>query len=232
MKNKFLRTAVILTALVLMTSCFVGSTFAKYVTAGNAEDSARVAKFGVIISASDEAFSSEYKTDDDEYSETLSVISAEKVVAPGTEGSFATIELLGTPEVAVEVSYDFEISASDMWKNESGEFYFPINININGIVFVGSAYNSLGNLNSDIDNFIKRSYSDVQYAAGTDLGSLNSDFTKLDVSWSWDYTLNPDYLPINAKQNDVDDTYLGDQAALGNAPEIEVIVSVTVTQID
>ncbi len=232
MKNKFMRAAVILMALVLMTSCFVGGTFAKYVTAGNAEDSARVAKFGVIISASDEAFSSEYETDDKEYSGELSVRSTEKVLAPGTSGNFATIELLGTPEVAVEVNYEVEISASDSWANESGELYFPVNININGIVFVGSAYNSLESMMGDINRYIEENYTAIQYAPGTNLGELRSDVTDFNVSWSWDYTVNPGYLQINAKQNDIDDTYLGDQAAKGNAPEIEVIVKVTVSQID
>ena len=44
-KNRTLRAAVLMLALVLITSCFVGGTFAKYVTSGEAGDNARVAKW-------------------------------------------------------------------------------------------------------------------------------------------------------------------------------------------
>ena len=50
-KNHTLKLAGILLALVLVTSCFVGGTFAKYVTEGTGSDSARVAKFGVTVTA-------------------------------------------------------------------------------------------------------------------------------------------------------------------------------------
>ena len=50
-KNWTLRAAVLMLALVLITSCFVGGTFAKYVTSDNAADLARVAKWGVSITA-------------------------------------------------------------------------------------------------------------------------------------------------------------------------------------
>lgn len=49
--NRTMRAAVLLLALVLITSCFVGGTFAKYVTDGLAMDHARVAKWGVTVTA-------------------------------------------------------------------------------------------------------------------------------------------------------------------------------------
>lgn len=55
-KHWTLRAAGLLFALVLITSCFVGGTFAKYVTSKSASDSARVAKFGVVIEAQDNRF--------------------------------------------------------------------------------------------------------------------------------------------------------------------------------
>lgn len=42
-KNKAMRTAALLLVLVLMTSCFVGGTFAKYTTTASGSESARVA---------------------------------------------------------------------------------------------------------------------------------------------------------------------------------------------
>ena len=47
--NPTMKIAAVLVALVLITSCFVGSTFAKYVTNGDLTGSARVAKFGVNV---------------------------------------------------------------------------------------------------------------------------------------------------------------------------------------
>ena len=57
MKNsKLFKAAGTLMALTLITTCFVGGTFAKYTTTGGGNDSARVAKFGVTISASTDTF--------------------------------------------------------------------------------------------------------------------------------------------------------------------------------
>ena len=58
-KNWTLRAAVLMLALVLITSCFVGGTFAKYVTSGSGTDSARVAKFGVTVKANVDVFAKE-----------------------------------------------------------------------------------------------------------------------------------------------------------------------------
>lgn len=72
-KHWTLRAAGLLFALVLITSCFVGGTFAKYVTTGNGGASARVAKFGVTMSvANDKAFKQNYTTDDTPISATIS----------------------------------------------------------------------------------------------------------------------------------------------------------------
>ena len=108
-KHWTLRAAGLLFALVLITSCFVGGTFAKYVTTGDGHESARVAKFGVTMSvANDTAFKKTYATDNDSVSTTItnSVDSSgsENLVAPGTEGSnFVVLSISGKPEVAVNV---------------------------------------------------------------------------------------------------------------------------------
>lgn len=234
MKNSMLRTAAVMLALVLLTSCFVGSTFAKYVTTGNASDSARIAKFGVEISAiGNEAFNTEYSTDDDDYSGSLSVQSDVKVVAPGTTGRFASLELSGTPEVAVRVEYTFDMEIPETWVNEAGDCYFPIVIYVNGIGYVGSAIGGDGGYTST-ENFIsniQRGIADfnAEYAPGTD---LSADAPALNISWAWPFEHNSDWDAIGGHQNDTDDTYLGDLAAEDNAPEFSITVSATVTQID
>ncbi len=218
MKNKFMRAAVILMALVLMTSCFVGGTFAKYVTAGNAEDSARVAKFGVVVSASDGAFFETYDSDSN-YS-GLTVEASEKVVAPGTEGNFATIELSGTPEVAVEVAYEAEVSFSDTWTDKDGNYYCPIIVTVDGEEFDGADYTSVAAFKADIEDAIS-GYT-ANYAPGQDLSAINN--AEVAVSWEWPFS--------TGDANDIKDTYLGDQAADGNAATISIAIDVPVTQID
>lgn len=223
MKNTYMRVAVIMMALVLMTSCFVGGTFAKYTTAGEANDSARVAKFGVVVSASDGAF---YKTYDSDSTYTgLTVEAEEKVVAPGTDGNFATIEISGTPEVAVEVAYEAEVSLSDAWVNEAGEYYCPIIVTVDGTDYAGYAYSSAAEFAAAVEDAIT-GYT-AEYAPGTNLAELTGG-SEVAISWKWNF----EDTTTSGLQNDTDDTYLGDQAAAGNAATISIAVDVTVTQID
>ena len=50
-KNKMMRLASGLLVAVLITTSTISGTFAKYVTTADAKDEARVAKFGVVITA-------------------------------------------------------------------------------------------------------------------------------------------------------------------------------------
>lgn len=115
--NRMTKMAAILLALVLITSCFAGGTFAKYVTEGGGADAARVAKWGVAIEAlEDGMFQSTYATDDEAVISVIanSVLSTEDVVAPGTSGNLSALNISGTPEVAVRLSYDADLSL-DGW---------------------------------------------------------------------------------------------------------------------
>ena len=121
-KNWTLRVAVLMVALTLITACFVSGTYAKYITSGSADDTARVAKFGVVVEADGGLFAPEYATDDTTLDEKEAEIVGEysvqastkdNLVAPGTKSdeeglSFA---VSGTPEVAVRIDYTIEIVA-------------------------------------------------------------------------------------------------------------------------
>ena len=82
-------------ALVLITSCFVGGTFAKYVTSGSGTDSARVAKFGVTVTANGDVFAKEYATDDQTVVGTIakSVISTDKALHPARQVTAILLQL-------------------------------------------------------------------------------------------------------------------------------------------
>lgn len=119
-KNKIMRLAGVLLIAVMLSTCIISGTFAKYVTSDNVNDSARVAKFGVIVNGSGSLFAKSYysaeeseanrpgdtKKDSNPWTElTVETSNDDKLVAPGTmndEGM--TISVIGTPEVDVRVT--------------------------------------------------------------------------------------------------------------------------------
>lgn len=242
-KHWTLRAAGLLFALVLITSCFVGGTFAKYVTTGNGGATARVAKFGVTMSvANDTAFQKTYRTDNSSVSTTItnSVDSSgpENLVAPGTKGSnFVVLSIKGTPEVAVNVKIAAEghdvflkageylnlTTAADSDKFTLATDYYPITYTLtkNGAeapVVTGKLDDIIDYLNGLSDN----------YPAKADLTSKIGELT---LSWEWKFEGG----------NDKADTLLGAITA-GGMPTppafgtygtgIGLTLTATVTQID
>lgn len=120
-KSKWMRLAAILLVLCLMTTSFICGTFAKYVSKDSAVDTARVAKWGVVINAGGNLYSDAYwaneaaanpdmptKWVEASITDLSITVAAENgnakdnVVAPGTKsaGSGMVIGLSGKPEVA------------------------------------------------------------------------------------------------------------------------------------
>lgn len=238
-KNVLMRSAGLLLALVLVTSCFVGSTFAKYVTSGGGTDEARVAKFGVKVVAAGDVFAKEYDAKDptllDYKGDAIakSVVSTDKVVAPGTKKEDAlTVSVTGTPEVAVEVKYEAHVTFTENptkpegnWKDENGKYYCPLVITVNGTAFNGLDYESSTEFKTAIENAINGLTKN--YPANTDLS--NSTSKAVAISWEWPFE---NATGTKGNQDDTKDTYLGNQAADGNAATVGIIVTTTVTQID
>ena len=124
-KNWTMRVGASLLALTLITSCFVGGTWAKYTTSGTGTDSARVAKFGVTVTGKGNAFANKYDS-----AENATVIGEgdAKVVAPGTGGKLAGVTITGTPEVKVAITYEGEFTLGDGWLykangDDTGTYY-------------------------------------------------------------------------------------------------------------
>ena len=230
--NRIMKAAGALLVLVLVTSCFVGSTFAKYTTAGTGTDSARVAKFGVKIEANGSTFAKEYATDDQSVVGTIakSVVSSndEKLVAPGTKGSMVSMTITGKPEVAVNVQYAATLTLNDKWKDAQGNFYCPLQIKVNtgdgNEVYYGLDYASATLFAQAVQDAISKA--NAKYEANTD---LTTTAVTPAVSWEWAYEGAGAH---TVAQTDEKDTYLGDQAAEGNAADIQLTVITTVTQIN
>ncbi len=229
-KNFMMRAASVLLVAVMLTTCAISGTFAKYVSANDANDSARVAKWGVVVTVTGDAFSTTYDrvedgNDADEDNVDITVNSDVNVVAPGTTGTFGGVALLGTPEVAVNVSFDESTVDLTGWTLAGDVFYCPIVFDMNGTEVNGLDYTSADELESDLLALIKAGEGD--YDVNTDLSTiqeLNGSYT-----WTWAFV---DGTGAAQDQTDAKDTELGNQAARGVLNKIAINVKCTVTQID
>ena len=237
-KNWTLRAAVLMFALVLITSCFVGGTFAKYVTSGDAGDNARVAKWGVSITAHDtgDVFAKEYDAIAGQ-DNTVIAGGEYKVIAPGTKrDNAALVTLSGKPEVSVKVTYNAEhFSLTGNWiGDENNTFYCPLIIKVTGKVGDAVKTETINCVEktsaAEVETAVKNAVAacSATYGPNTDLSTVAGDGLK--ISWEWPFEGT-----ANQGQTDAKDTYLGNQAATATGldiPAIHVPVTATVTQID
>lgn len=247
---KWMRLSGGLLVLTLATSCFVGSTFAKYVSEGEGNDAARVAKWGVEVAVTGDGFKTQYGKDEimsNVEKDTVISGNMDKVVAPGTSGTFGGVRITGTPEVAVEINTVADVKLTGWNIGDDGEFYCPLVFKIGDTTICGLHY-SAGNAGGEgsFEQAIKDAIQDAttqEVEAGTDLSAIGESIT---YSWAWpfeesdhkdcDQASNPDSTSFHVHtQTDELDTKLGDNAAdgsLDNDPKVEITVTTTVTQID
>lgn len=235
-RNRLMKASAFLLVSTMATSCFVGSTFAKYVSEGKGEDSARVAKWGVEVEVTGDGFKTEYGKDDHESNvEGNTVISSteEKVVAPGTKGTFGGVTITGTPEVAVKIDTTATVDLSGWNVANDGEFYCPLKFTIgdktiNGLDYSKDVAGGESSFEYAIKDAIQKATTQ-QLKPNTDLSEVGKGIT---YSWEWPFEGSTGKV---ANQDDELDTILGDNAAdgdTGNDPKIDITVKTTVTQIN
>lgn len=246
-KNKAMRAAGGMLIATLLSTSIVSGTYAKYVTEDSGSDTARVAKFGVVVTADGDLFSDTYKTtantpgvsaDNKADAASLSVVSAayasgngvdgtDHVVAPGTKNTDGlTFTVTGKPEVAVKVEFAIADGSSDIWL---GAGTYP-NMT-NGDVFDDEFVSA--------DVFNATAYYPIKYTltkGGTAVvngGTLKDVLDALDSYASVTYPANTDLSTVLGEFNltwewefgeetgvsgkDKEDTLLGDLAADGIA---------------
>lgn len=227
-KNYSLRIAGFLLVLVLLSTCLISGTFAKYVTSDSGTDSARVAKWGVTINVQgSSAFKKEYQKAVSSTSITNSVASntEDKVLAPGTEGTLFTVATSGSPEVALNAKAVFSLTLTG-WEitpsSTGNEVYCPLVFTVTkGSVTkefkIGSGTEECASID-DLTTKLKACIEEVNgdYAPNANLNTDN-DFNMI-VKWKWAFE----------GENDKD-TLLGD---LDTAPQISFSYELTLTQID
>lgn len=234
-KNNIMRLACVVLVLTLLSTCVISGTFAKYVTDDSADDTARVAKFGVAIDPKGALFLEDYAKDDDTYTVGANTVESSdtwKLVAPGTTKSNEEVVITGTPEVATRVTYDATITVSDNWKVGTDE-YFPIIFTVEGTELKIDHANDetiaafLGRVETAIENC------KADYAPNTNLATVSDDFPS--VTWTWEFEGEATGAKLAGYQTDEKDTALGDAAAVAAADaeiDITVAIATTVTQID
>lgn len=203
-KNRMMRAASALLVAVLMTTCTISGTFAKYVTQNSGSDKARVAKWGVEIIAEGSSYATEYATHDSEKYAGATVISTEKVVAPGTASSDVNGDLVftikGTPEVASKITIAFD-ATSDIFYGNYHPVVFTLDVKDTNAALTDSDQwiaAKTGTL-AEIEEFLEKTYS----ANGSFYSDPNVPLdAQYKLSWAW------------AFENDNEaDTILGNLAA-------------------
>lgn len=211
-KNVMMRLSALLLVAVLLTTCVISGTFAKYVTSDTETDTARVAKWGVTVDvAGDEVAVKDTK---DGNAEADIISNTGELLAPGTKGQLLEVTITGTPEVAVEVTYEATVTLTG-W--DASGYYFPVVVKVDNTAVTISDKDGDSVIDADdAAACIKEAIEacTATYDAGQPL--TNEEVV---ITWEWAYEGN----------DDVKDTALGDAAT---APSIAIALTVTVTQID
>lgn len=210
-KNTMMRIAAGLFVAVLLTTCAISGTFAKYVTSETVQDSARVAYWG--FGASGLEITDLFKK---AYDSTVS--SSVDVIAPGTTGSdtFAFYYNAGTEADKPEVSYEFKVDVSEstiaddiknnaniQWKLDSGE------------------WGTWDQLMTAIKGLSGDNSGTKTYAAGTLPTAFADASTTHTISWQWKFSTDD--------AGDVKDTAMGNKATLDT---VVIKIIITATQVD
>ena len=239
-KNAMLKIAAILLVAVLLTTCAISTTFAKYVTNGTETPAggARVAKWGLKF----EAYAAEDKEPIflNEYENggfTLAK-SSTQIVAPGTSNEgVVDVKITGTPEVSFALKATVTVALDNWTVKDAGDadvFYCPLTFDIGdatGISLDGleetaaeeAIANAIANALTGANN-ADNGIATMKYEVGTDEFADFADIAA-DVSWSWADT-------VDAVKDDYD-TQLGNIAHdnEGNAATIAISYTLSAEQI-
>lgn len=230
--NTMMRVASVLLVAVLLSTCAISGTFAKYVTSDSGSDTARVAKWGVTITVAEDfnLFESKYAKHDTNISDTsientvaVNSDGADNLVAPGTDHSM-TFSITGTPEVAVKV---------DLAMVVNNDVKIPQGTVVNGaaltqdytpVVFTLKEKDATDVIATGTLTEIKSALEALsdEYAPNTDLNKT------YELSWEWAFSSDNNV-------NDANDTFLGNAAVTpvdGVVTDINFEIEITVTQLD
>ena len=207
--NKVMRAAALMLSLTLVSSCFVGGTFAKYVSEATGTDTARVAKWAFEVNDEDITAKNTFTFDlfetvkdtGNTSEDDVTAADSDQIIAPGTEGSF-DIKLENLSEVSAKYAVDYTVTnAANV----------PILFSVDGTNW-------------------KTTLDDVLAADNVKLNA-NGGNTTITVRWQWPYeqaNVPANVTPDTYESSDAADTALG----IDGTDTVTVIAKVTATQID
>jgi len=231
-KSKTMRAAMILLVLVLITSCFVGSTFAKYVATASSTANARVAYWG-FESPTSVAFDLFDVTDD------TGIIKEVGKIAPGSsnEVTFKFVSAKKTdvaPEVAYRVRIDTNNSVPPSYSYGGGlEGVIIWYITKDGVTSEYATWKDFTKAIGALDGDGGSSTGWANYAPGQELPDiLKGD--EVTIGWRWPFekqVTGGNGLPTADAGTDATDTYIGNLGGT-TAGDIKLVINMTVEQID
>ena len=200
-KNAMLKIAAVLLVAVLLTTCAISSTFAKYVSKEQVfTDTTRIAKWGIKINAvanDQDLFVNDY-TD---------AVANEAIIAPGTAKSITVAGLVeGIPEVDCVVNYYVKVVKTGL------DDYDPTNLKVSTI-------------SDPIQNDTWTLASTKTYKANNEI----NDAATFNISWNWKFEDEGAQNVIGDNgpavgSTDYKDTFLaGENASIAVAVYVEVI---------
>lgn len=206
-KNRTLRVSALLLALTLITTCFVGGTFAKYTSSTTGDDVATVAKWSFKVNGSEFATTTPqtlrfnlFDTINDTGDTDDETDVADAKIAPGTAGKFA-----------LTVKNDSEVNAKyTVALTETNASNVPLQYSVDGTTWTDS-----------IAELTMTGLTDQPITQGVE--------KTVTVYWRWVFEgTTPG---AHANQTDVTDTALG-IAAQTAAPTVTITATLTATQVD
>ena len=201
--NRSMKVAIIVIALTLITSCLVGTTFAKYTSSANGTAQAQVAAWSFLVDGEDIVTTDSFTIDlfatiNEADGTTAEEDVAATYIAPGTGGS-VTFEVENTSEVSADYTISFAVA-----KTNAGENTIPLEFKL------GTG----------------------EWKTADQIATLNvtdGSIALADAATPVEYTL---YWRWALGDGNANDTALGALAATGTRPTFDVTVSFTATQAD
>ena len=226
-KNKMMRVASALLVAVLLTTCAISGTFAKYVSTATGEDAARVAYWGFGLDSSIE-IGDLFK---DVYQTTVDSVDGDDVIAPGTKNydtfKFAYTDNTNEHATAPEVSYTFKVDTTgstiddDIKNNPNIQWALVKVVDIAAISDENSSeWGNWDKLMDDIAALSGEDDGEKTYAPNTAPEAF-AQGTEWVVAWQWKFS--------TSDGQDVADTAMGNKQTLDT---VKIVITITATQVD
>ena len=171
--------ASVLSILVVFCIGLVGTTLAKYVVGQITTEKARVARWGVVITVSeDSAFKTEYESENKEGTLSVKSSSTDRLVAPGTADTKGMIfSIKGKPEVATKIDVIMDVK-SDGFVDD----YHPIVFTLKQTQSAsGTPMDTVVGTLSEVEAAFEKWAETAYFNPNTD---LENEFK---LTWQWNY---------------------------------------------